>query len=111
MIESTKTERNFLPENLSFASWENLQPYFEELKKRETNSVEKLESWMKDRSELEAAMEEEMGWRYTRMNIDTRDEEKQKAFEFFVQEISPKIAPYQNDFNKKLVNSPYLDKL
>src|SRR5690554_3704481 len=103
MIDSSKTKRIFLPADLSFENWEKLQPYFEELKGREISSANDLEKWMKDRSELEAVMEEEMGWRYIRMNIDTRDEEKQKAFEFFVKEISPKIAPYQNDFNKKLV--------
>lgn len=111
MIESSNTKRSFLPENLSFDSWENLKPYFEELKSRTISSVIELEQWMKDRSELDAVLEEEMGWRYIRMNIDTRDEEKQKAFEFFVQEISPKVAPYQNDFNEKLIESPFMEQL
>lgn len=104
-------KRGFLPEKLSFEQWANLKPFFEELKDRKISSVNELEKWMKDRSELDSVMEEEMAWRYIRMNINTKDEEKQKAFEFFVQEISPKIAPYQNDFNKKLVDSPFLDKL
>lgn len=111
MIESSNPKRVFLPLELSFENWENLKPYFDELRERKISSVNELEKWMKDRSELEAVMEEEMGWRYIRMNIDTRDEKKQKAFEFFVKEISPKIAPYQNDFNKKLVENPYINQL
>ena len=111
MISNSKVVRKFLPENLSFESWKNLEPFFEELKNRKISSAEELEDWLKDRSELDSVMEEEMGWRYIRMNINTKDEEKQKAFEFFVQEISPKIAPYQNDFNQKLVESPYLKEL
>ena len=85
--------RNFLPEDLTITSWEQIQRYFEDLKQREINSVEDLKKWLQDRSELEAVLEEDMAWRYIKMNIDTTDEELQKSFRFFVEKISPNIAP------------------
>lgn len=111
MSAPTSLKRTYLPNDLSFESWSNLEPYFVELRDRQILSKQELEKWMLDRSELEAVMEEEMAWRYIHMNIDTRDEEKQSAFEFFIQEISPKIAPFQNDYNQKLVHNEFLPEL
>lgn len=103
--------RNFLPQDLSITSWEQIQTYFEDLKHREINSAEDLKKWMLDRSELEAVLEEDMAWRYIKMNIDTRDPELQQSFQFFVENISPNTAPYDHGFNAKLVDSPYLKEL
>lgn len=103
--------RNFLPEDLSITSWEQIQTYFEDLKQRELHSVEDLKKWMQDRSELEAVLEEDMAWRYIKMNIDTTDEALQKSFQFFVENISPNTAAYDHGFNAKLVDSPYLKEL
>lgn len=103
--------RRLLPENFTLNSWDELKPYFEELLHRSIDSVDDLLSWMKDRSELEAVLEEDMAWRYIRMNIDTTDPELAKAFQFVVKEIEPQIAPYANQFDKKLVSAPQLEEL
>ena len=103
--------RNFLPEDLTITSWENIQTYFENLKQRNISSVEELKKWILDRSELEAVLEEDMAWRYIKMNIDTTDEDLQKSFQFFVEKISPNTAPYEHGYNAKLVESPYLKEL
>lgn len=107
----TKPKRNFLPEQLIIDSWSKLEFYFEDLKNREINSVHDLEKWLQDRSELEAVLEEDMGWRYIKMNIDTTDESLAESFNFFITEIEPKVAPYINDYNLKLVNNVYLEQL
>lgn len=104
-------KRIFLPDNLVIDSWEKIAPYFEDLKTRTINNVTELEKWLKDRSELEAVLEEDMAWRYIKMNIDTTDEQLAESFNFFITEVEPKVAPYDNDFNLKLVNSPYVDEL
>ena len=103
--------RFFLPEDLTITSWEQIQTFFEDLKQRELKSVEDLRKWLQDRSELEAVLEEDMAWRYIKMNIDTTDAELQKSFQFFVENISPNIAPYDHGFNTKLMESPYLKEL
>ncbi|MCB0801548.1 MAG: M3 family oligoendopeptidase [Flavobacteriales bacterium] len=99
-------ERKYIAKNLKF-TWENIAPYFEELVNRELRNSEELIQWFKDKSELEAALEEEFAWRYIRMNIDTRDESLAKAFQFFVQEINPNIAPFEDQLNKKLYASEF----
>ncbi|MDB5153771.1 MAG: family oligoendopeptidase [Mucilaginibacter sp.] len=105
-----KKKRTYIPQNLEI-KWENLEPLFKELTQRPINSVEELEHWLHDRSELEAALEEDFAWRYIRMTCDTTSEELLQKFQYFATEIEPKIAPYSNELNKKLVNSPWADKL
>ncbi|MFZ6052886.1 M3 family oligoendopeptidase [Halocola ammonii] len=103
--------RIFLPENLKIDSWDDLEPYFVDLKERPIKSKEDLKKWLLDLSELESVLEENAAWRYIRMSIDTTDEEKEKDYQFFVREIQPKIAPYSNELNRKLVDCPYTDEL
>lgn len=99
-----KLSRVFISDQLIF-EWDQILPYYEDLKTRTIESKEDLIAWLKDRSELSSVIEEEFAWRYIRMNIDTENQEYQKAFQFFVQNIQPQIAPYENELNKKLVNS------
>ncbi|MBC5994613.1 M3 family oligoendopeptidase [Pontibacter cellulosilyticus] len=102
-----RKQRTYLSEDFKVEKWETIAPYFEELKSREINSVEELEKWMYDRSELESVLSEEMGWRYIRMTCDTQNEETTKAFQYFVSEIEPQIAPLDHELNLKLMHSPY----
>lgn len=103
----TRPERRYLQEKFAVESWETLKPIFDELLERNITSVDELEDWVKDLSEVEAVLSEETAWRYIRMNIDTKNEEYEAAFNFMVAEIDPKAAPYSDKFNKKLLNSPY----
>ncbi|MEX8548996.1 MAG: M3 family oligoendopeptidase [Mucilaginibacter sp.] len=105
-----KKEKKYIPENLEI-KWENLEPIFTELQNRSINSVEDLEQWLRDRSELEAALEEDFAWRYIRMTCDTTNEELLQSFQYFATEIEPKIAPLNNELNKKLMDSPFKDQL
>ncbi|MBE7175981.1 MAG: M3 family oligoendopeptidase [Mucilaginibacter polytrichastri] len=105
-----KKARTYLPAELSI-TWESLEPILNELKSREIRSLAELETWMRDRSELEAALEEDFAWRYIRMTCDTANEELVKRFQYFATEIEPKIAPVANELNIKLNESPFVDEL
>lgn len=105
-----KKEKKYIPQNLEI-KWENLEPVFTELQNRTISSVEELEQWLRDRSELEAALEEDFAWRYIRMTCDTANEELLQSFQYFATEIEPKIAPLNNELNQKLVDSPMKDQL
>jgi oligoendopeptidase F len=102
-----RKQRTYLSSDFKVEKWETIKPYFEELKSREISSTEELERWMFDRSELESVLSEELGWRYIRMTCDTQNEETTKAFQYFVSEIEPEIAPYDHELNLKLMHSPY----
>ncbi|WP_114936406.1 M3 family oligoendopeptidase [Mucilaginibacter endophyticus] len=105
-----KKTRTYIPASLDI-KWETLEPFYKELLDRPINSVEELEKWLRDKSELEAALEEDFAWRYIRMTCDTTSEELLQKFQYFATEIEPKIAPFSNELNKKLVASEYVDKL
>ena len=119
MIASTNTNfaidtnftRTFLPENLQFSDWSEVEKYFNELLSRAIHSASDLELWLKNRSELEAFLQEDFGWRYIRMSCDTSNEELSKSFNFFVNEIQPKISPLSNSLDKKLIDSPFAKDL
>ncbi len=60
---------------------------------------------------MEAVLEEDAAWRYIKMTIDTRDEALSNAYTFFVTKIQPELAPFEDQLNQKLVNSPYFAEL
>lgn len=103
--------RRFVPESFKVTTWEELQPYFEELKKADLSDIDRLKGWLKDRSELESIIAEEAGWRYIHMTCDTTNEEHNNSYMQFVTEIQPKIAPISNELNKKAVACEYLKEL
>jgi len=105
-----KKQRTYIPQNLAI-KWENLSPIFEELLHRSIDNVNDLEQWLRDKSELEAALEEDFAWRYIKMSCDTANEQLVTDFQYFATEIEPKIAPIANELNKKLVESAYVDEL
>ena len=107
----TRPTRKFVSENLEIDSWSKIEPLFSDLLFREINSVSELEKWMLDRSELEAVLEEDMAWRYVKMNIDTTDKDLSERFHFWIKEIAPNMAPYAHKLNLKLVENSYLDQL
>lgn len=109
-LKINKKSRTYIPQDLKI-SWENLEPIFNELLARDINSVAELENWLKDRSEIEAALEEDFAWRYIKMTCDTSDEKLLADFQFFATEIEPKIAPLNNELNKKFIGSVFSEKL
>ncbi|MDQ6756087.1 MAG: M3 family oligoendopeptidase [Bacteroidota bacterium] len=106
-----KIKRHFVPEQLIVDKWETIEPYFKELLQREINSKEEIEKWLKDISELEAIINEDVSWRQIRMTCNTEDKSLEDAFNFFCMEIQPKIQPYADALNKKLITSPYTKEL
>lgn len=109
-LKISKKQRTYIPAELNM-QWENLEPIFNELNSRPLNSVSELEQWLRDRSEIEAALEEDFAWRYIRMTCDTTDEKLLSDFQFFATEIEPKIAPLSNELNKKFIQCPFSEQL
>ncbi len=109
-LKISKKPRTYIPAELNI-KWENLEPIFNELINRSLNSVKDMEQSLRDRSEIEAALEEDFAWRYIRMTCDTTDEKLLTDFQFFATEIEPKIAPLNNELNKKFIQSPFVEQL
>lgn len=99
--------RIFIPKDFKLNTWEDLAPYYEQLLQKEINSAEELEQWLTNRSELDAYVSENLGWRYIKMNIDTTNADFRDDFSFFINEIEPKIAPIDHQLNNKLHSNSF----
>ncbi len=102
-----KLSHKYLPTDFVLTDWASLEPFFKELKERPIDSVANLEAWLMDLSELEACISEDACWRQIKMTCDTTDKSLEDAFTFFCMEIQPKMQPYADALNRKLIESPY----
>jgi oligoendopeptidase F len=106
-----KLPRTFLPEDFTVTTWDTLEPYFKELLDRDISTKPALERWLKDMSELEAVISEDACWRQIKMTCDTENKALEEAFNYFCMEIQPRIQPYSDKLNRKLVESPLITEL
>lgn len=103
--------RTYVASDFKCDEWEKVETYLRELNGRSWADKAAFVQWLKDKSELEAVLEEEMAWRYIRMTIDTTDVEKSEAYRFFVTEIQPNLAPYEDRLNNKMISAPWIAEL
>lgn len=106
-----KIPRQYLPADFQVKDWAGLEPYFKELTERAITDVHTLEKWLRDLSEVEAVVSEDACWRQVRMTCDTENKELEEAFNYFYLEIQPKLQPFADQLNRKLVNCPYTQAL
>jgi oligoendopeptidase F len=106
-----KLKHSFLPSDFKLTDWNSLEPYVIQLVERPIESETDLEQWLKDMSEVEAFISEDACWRQVRMTCDTENKALEEAFNFFFMEIQPKIQPYADQLNKKLINCPFTNSL
>ena len=106
-----KLPRKYLPASFEIRDWSSLEPYFSELAERPVDSKEDLHQWLLDLSEMEAVVSEDACWRQIKMTCDTENPELEKSFNFFMMEIQPKLQPYSDLLNRKLVDSPFTKEL
>ena len=110
-MKLVRNERYFLPNDFILSTWEDIAPYFNTLLSANFSSKEEFITWLKNRSEVDAFLEENLAWRYIRMTIDTRIKEFSDSYQFFVTEIQPKLAPLEDQLNKKMLESQFLNDL
>ena len=100
-----------MPEDFVVTDWNSLEPYFRELEERPLDTRADLEKWLLDMSELEAVLSEDICWRQIKMTCDTENKSLEEAFNFFCLEIQPKIQPYADRLNKRLIENPHTQEL
>jgi oligoendopeptidase F len=106
-----KLPRNYLPQTFALTNWDAIAPFFKDLAERPITSLEDLEQWLKDSSELEAAISEDACWRQIKMTCDTENKTLEEAFIYFVTQIQPQIQPYADALNRKLIDCPFTNQL
>lgn len=103
--------RKFVSSDFTCESWKAVEHYLLDLQNRDISSKESFKTWLTDKSELEAVLEENMAWRYIRMTINTLDEKLTESYQFFVTEIQPNLAPFEDSLNRKMMDSPFVNEL
>ena len=86
--------------------WSNLEPLFDHLAVRPIDTVEQLEQWLLDISELSACISEEATGRYVAMMRQTDDEQKEKAYVCFIEQIEPTCKLRWHELNQRYVSAP-----
>lgn len=98
--------RRFLPAEIELGDPAQVAAQFERLLSRAPVTADELSSWLLDWSELSAALAEEEAVRYIRMTCQTDDPERERAYLFFVEHVSPIIKPRNFQLSKKFLASP-----
>jgi len=96
---------------LKVDGWNDVALYFSELLERSIIEVAGLERWLRDLSELEAALSEEGAWRYIRMSLDTRDAEVAKRYNDFNVDVLPNAEQWTDKLQRKLIALPQVEAL
>ncbi len=110
-MKITRPERKFVEQDLTIDAWNKIERYYTNLLERDISKKEGFLRWLHDISELEAILEEDLAWRYIKMTINTKDEALSNNYTFFVTEIQPKLAPLEDQLNRKLIASPFTEEL
>jgi len=99
-------ERHFVPQDFDPSDFANIEPLGRELRERPIESAAALELWLLNASELTAAIREHA----SRLRIDyschTDDEQREKAYLAFVENVAPKLKPMFFALQRKYIDSP-----
>ena len=78
-----KPVRVFLPENLEISDWNSISSYFEDLAQRPLETPADLEKWLKDMSELEAVVSEDVSLASDPDDLRYRKQKTRRTFTYF----------------------------
>lgn len=97
--------RRFVAANETLDRWPVIEPYFEQLDRRELRSAADAERWLEDCSELLACVDEVGTDRHVKMTCQTDDPARKAAYFDFLENIEPKLKPRVHALNVKYTNS------
>ena len=102
---------SFVPDYLDGSSWESIEPLMNDLRDRKLSCSNCLETFIADRSSLSEVISEARARLYIDMTCHTDDEEIQKSWMQFVENVQPKLSEYSDILNRRLVEHEALDEL
>jgi len=98
-------KRAFVPENVDLTDVNTVVGLYEKLENKPIRSAQELESWLIERSELDAALSQAGSILYIRMTCQTDDPIKAGEYKRFVETISPAVKPVNDRLNHKYVRA------
>jgi oligoendopeptidase F len=91
---------------IDLGSWPQIEPWLKALGDCPLDTVTQVEEWLLDLSETHACIYEESSRREIAMTCHTDDEEIEKVYLAFVEEVKPKLKPWWDQLNRKFLESP-----
>lgn len=99
--------RSYMPVQVDLGHWPSVEPLFQELLKREIHSGFELEKWLKDYGEFADTLSEEGSARYIRMTCQTDDDQIEKKYLEFLEQIEEPSKPLFFALMKKYWENPF----
>ncbi|MFM9074679.1 MAG: M3 family metallopeptidase, partial [Bacteroidota bacterium] len=100
-----------MPESFTITDFNSVKAYTDRLLDRPLTDATSLRRWLTDRSELEAVLAEDFGWRYIHMTCETENQEYLKRYQEFIETIQPHLAVVADQLNRKVLDCRYLTEL
>jgi oligoendopeptidase F len=94
-------KRRFVPNDSDLTKAETVKSLYQQLLDRPINSHQELESWLLDRSELDASLGQTGSILYINMTCHTDDPQKAGAYTQFIQTVPPAVKPINDELNQK----------
>ena len=105
------TSSTFVTAETDATNWSNLEPLYRSLIERELKCEGCLEKLLLDRSDLDALVSEAGANLYISMTRHTDDDDANKAYETFVQEVAPEHAKASFELDTLIAGSPHAEAL
>ncbi len=83
--------------------WETFKPFFESLQETEIASEDRR-SWLENWSELLSLLSEAINWIYIQKTIDTTNEEVERAFLDYIENVAPHVQVADQALKERLLS-------
>ncbi len=97
----------WLPNEATFQTWHEIEPWYRSLLDRKVESPGDLERWLNDLGELNGAVSQEGVKRYVAMTCQTDDPDREARHLEFVRDIEPRLKPIQDQLRSKYLDSTH----
>ncbi|MBF0490182.1 MAG: M3 family oligoendopeptidase [Candidatus Omnitrophica bacterium] len=98
-------KRSFVPADAQLTNVETVKGLYQKLLDRAISSSKELESWLLDRSELDAALRQAGSILYIHMTCHTDDSSIAGAYTEFISTVPPAIKPINDELNHKYLKT------
>lgn len=95
--------RQYVAPDAVFDNWPTAETYYRELAERSIDSPEEFERWLLDFSETDSIFDEQYVARRIATTQATTDEDRQRRFVDFIENVYPHREPWHDRLRRKLV--------
>jgi len=101
---SPYTPRTFVDESADLTRRDEVTAYYQELLNRAVTSQAEFEQWVRDESELAAALDQQGSILYIRMTCETGNAVYVEQYKDFLQNIVPSVKPLENAISRRFLD-------